>query len=89
VVVVAAAVAVYHLRVMRADAASRPPKHEEAARQVTAPAVPAVPAAPSGPTHGRRYVLTVDGATDDDVHQALAGLPPQASYQLTPDDEGS
>ena len=34
--------------------------------------------------HARRYTLVVTDATDDDVHQALSSLPPQASYQLTP-----
>jgi hypothetical protein len=29
----------------------------------------------------------VVGATEDDVHQALANLPPQASYHLTPSDQ--
>ncbi|HSP10002.1 MAG TPA: DUF5671 domain-containing protein [Candidatus Dormibacteraeota bacterium] len=92
VIVVAAAVAVYHWRVLRADAAARP------RRPATAPAAeapppphpsepgPAVVPAPvaTGAQHSRRYTLVVSDATDDDVHQALAALPPQASYRLTP-----
>ena len=37
----------------------------------------------------RRYVLAVTDATEDDVHQALANLPPQASYKLTPSEQGA
>jgi hypothetical protein len=29
-------------------------------------------------------VLSITDATEDDIHQALASLPPQASYKLTP-----
>lgn len=86
VIVVAAGVGFYHWRVLRADAAARPPKVAVAA----VPAAPSVPApAPAEPhvevvnSHSRRYTLVVTDATDDDVHQALAGLPPQASYKLT------
>jgi len=35
-------------------------------------------------SHARHYTLEVTDATDDDVHQALSDLPPQASYKLTP-----
>jgi hypothetical protein len=28
-------------------------------------------------------MLAITDATEDDVHQALANLPPQASYKLT------
>ena len=43
---------------------------------------PATEAEALGP-HARRYTLVVTDATDDDVHQALAMLPPQAGYHLT------
>ncbi|HEV2026934.1 MAG TPA: DUF5671 domain-containing protein [Candidatus Dormibacteraeota bacterium] len=96
VIIVAAAIGVYHWRVLRADAAARPPK--------VAIAVAVVPAAPIGVaatvpieihtpavvdprTH--RYVLSVTAATEDDVHQALANLPPMASYKLTPAEQGA
>jgi len=96
VVVVAAAVGFYHWRVLRADAAARPPRAAapapaEAVKQVasTATATP-MSAAADGEvldTHARRYTLVVHDASDDDVHQALASLPPQASYKLTPVEE--
>jgi hypothetical protein len=90
VLVVAAAVGFYHWRVLRADAAARPPK--AAAPSVAVVAVPATAKTPAtdeveveaATPHARRYTLVVTDATDDDVHQALADLPPQASYKLTP-----
>jgi len=94
VIVVAAAVGVYHWRVLRADAAARPPK----AAAAPVPVVPlvAVPTAsvPIHPTEigdpdARRYVLSVTDATEDDIHQALANLPPQASYKLTHAEQGA
>jgi len=88
---VAVIVGVYHWRVLRADAASRPAKHEvEAPPIATTPvlAVDSVITPTSVPTsHGKRYVLTVTDASDDDVHQALANLPPAASYRLIPESE--
>ncbi|HUZ85965.1 MAG TPA: DUF5671 domain-containing protein [Candidatus Baltobacterales bacterium] len=94
VIVVAAGVAVYHWRVLRADAAARPPR-PAIARGPEAPpplrtpeAGPALVAGPiaTGVRHSRHYTLVVSDATEDDVHQALAALPPQASYQLTPNE---
>jgi hypothetical protein len=92
VILVAAGVGAYHWRVLRADAAARPPKGV-----VAAPALVQVAAASEAVTrpqpvvdglgpHARRYTLVVSDATDDDVHQALTSLPPQASYRLTPSD---
>jgi hypothetical protein len=89
VIIVAAGVGVYHWRVLRADAAARP------ARTAAQPAVtrPVAVASESAPPpshaevlspHSRRYTLVVTDATDDDVHQALSSLPPQAGYKLTP-----
>ena len=95
VLVVAITVGVYHWRALRADAASRPAKHEVE----TAPAMVAVPAAvgsvaasnPTAPapatTPGKRYVLSVMDATEDDLHQALSNLPPASSYRLIPESE--
>jgi hypothetical protein len=88
VIVVAAAVGLYHWRVLRADAAARPPKIAQ--EQAPAPVAVATPAAVRvripevEDPQSRRYVLSVSDATEDDVHQALANLPPQASYKLTP-----
>jgi hypothetical protein len=75
--------------VLRADAAARPPKLIAVAP--IAPAPSAVPAAEPDlevvDAHARRYTLVVTDATEDDIHQALAELPPQASYKLTPTEE--
>jgi hypothetical protein len=93
VILVAGGVGFYHWRVLRADAAARPPKAAVSpAPQVETPAAVASGAAPMSATtptdmvgpHSRRYTLVVTDATEDDVHQALADLPPQASYKLTP-----
>ncbi len=93
VIVVAAAVGFYHWRILRADTAARPPKvPTHAAPEPAAVPVTAVPAATAAPAPGpevagpraRHYLLSVTDATEDDVHQALANLPPQASYKLTP-----
>jgi hypothetical protein len=92
VIVVAAAVGVYHWRVLRADAAARPPKIAAAlvAAAATPPAaVASVRPSPSANSHARRYVLAITDATEDDVHQALANLPPHASYRLTPAEQGA
>lgn len=93
VIVVAAAVGFYHWTVLRGDAAARPPKHAPepapaaavVAAAVAAAAPVAVAAAEVVDPGTRRYVLSVTDATEDDVHQALASLPPHASYKLTHD----
>ena len=83
IVLVAAGVGVYHWRVLRADAATRPPKAAPAPVGVAAPAAAdETPEAEVLGPHAHRYTLVVTDATDDDVHQALASLPPQASYRL-------
>jgi hypothetical protein len=93
VIVVATAVGVYHWRVLRADAAARPPKAAPTTPIATAvvetPAPAPVHPAEVVDTHARRYVLSVTDATEDDVHQALATLPPHASYKLTPSEQGA
>jgi hypothetical protein len=93
VLIVAAGVGFYHWRVLRADAAARPPK--PAAERATQPAVVAtatpvlVPAPELADPHTRRYLLSVTDATEDDVHQALSSLPPHAAYKLTPTEKGA
>jgi hypothetical protein len=84
-IVVAAGVGFYHWRVLRADSAARPPKHAVAApgAAVAHPPTPGPAETEVVSAHSRRYTLVVTDATDDDIHQALAGLPPQASYKLT------
>jgi hypothetical protein len=93
VIVVAAVIGIYHWRVLRADAAARP-SHKPAPAPALAKPAPVVAAPPasvrveeSPGRNGRRYVLVVTDATDDDVHQALSSLPPQASYKLTPTEQ--
>lgn len=87
VILVAAGAGFYHWRVLRADAAARPPKVAVEPAPVAAPVTVAAPvavaAAELSDPDTRRYVLTVTDATEDDVHQALATLPPHASYKLT------
>ena len=91
VIVVAAGVGFYHWRVLRADAAARPPKlAAEPAPAVAAAVVPVLISTPEvvdPNTH--RYVLSVTDATEDDVHQALSSLPPHAAYKLTPTDRSA
>jgi hypothetical protein len=88
VIIVAAAVGGYHWRVLRADAAARPPRvvvaAEPAAVATPAPMPLAIQTTEVADPNSRRYMLSVTDATEDDVHQALATLPPQASYKLTP-----
>jgi hypothetical protein len=98
VIIVAAGIGIYHWIVLRADTAARPPKPAtvtpkvEKATPVAVVATPAVtePAhasAESAAPHARRYTLVVTDATEDDIQQALASLPPQASYHLTPTEQ--
>jgi hypothetical protein len=92
VLVVAAGVGFYHWRVLRADSAARPPKAAQPAPAAVAvaAAAPVLVAAPeAADAHTRRYLLAVTDATEDDVHQALATLPPHAAYKLTPAEQGA
>jgi Domain of unknown function (DUF5671) len=91
VLVVAAGVGFYHWRVLRADAAARPPKAAaEPATAAVAAAEPVLIAAHEvADPHTRSYMLSVTDATDDDVHQALSSLPPHAAYKLTPTEKGA
>jgi Domain of unknown function (DUF5671) len=91
VLVVAAGVGFYHWRVLRTDAATRPPKPAAAATAdaVIAAAQIVVPPTEIADPNTRRYVLSVTDATEDDVHQALATLPPHAAYKLTSAEEGA
>jgi Domain of unknown function (DUF5671) len=87
VLVVAIMVGIYHWRVLRSDAAARPARHvaDVAPATAAAPVVAAstVASAPIATAQGKRFILSVENASEDDVHQALANLPPQASYKLT------
>ncbi|HKV86864.1 MAG TPA: DUF5671 domain-containing protein [Candidatus Dormibacteraeota bacterium] len=94
VIVVAAGVGIYHWRVLRGDAAARPPRtaptveapaptSRAAVAEPVPTAAPVVAGAPSPDAHAHQYMLVVSDATEDDIHQALATLPPHASYKLT------
>jgi hypothetical protein len=93
VLVVAAGIGLYHWRVLRADAAARPPKvavePAPAAAAVATPEAVPIHATELADSHSRLYVLSVTDATEDDLHQALASLPPQASYKLTLSEHGA
>jgi Domain of unknown function (DUF5671) len=102
VIIVAAVVGAYHWRVLRADAAARPtagralgaPETSKAAEPapvvaaIDAPVPLAIHATEPADPRSHRYVLSVTDATEDDVHQALATLPPHASYKLMPTQQG-
>ena len=96
VIVVGVGVAAYHWRVLRMDAAARPARPAPAPKPAVVAAAsaasaasasskdkPTQPAEVTGP-HAHRYTLVVTDASEDDVHQALSSLPPQAGYKLTP-----
>jgi hypothetical protein len=93
VIIVAAGVGFYHWRVLRADADARPPKVAAEMTPVAAAAAAPLPPMPAAAEavdpNTRRYVLSVTDATEDDIHQALANLPPQAAYKLTHADAGA
>ena len=89
VMLVAAGIGAYHWRVLRADAKARPAKFEPKVEVTTEHPPATEPPRATEPVltfdpHSRRYTLVVSDATEDDIHQALATLPPQASYRLTP-----
>ena len=101
VIVVAAVVGGYHWRVLRADARARPAtgraqdalETTQAAKPapivaVAAPVSPAIHATEPAGERAHRYLLSVTDATEDDVHQALATLPPHAGYKLMSTEEG-
>ena len=89
IVLVAAGVATYHWRVLRADSAARPhrPAAQPTATTVVAPKPPESATVGANADvlipPGHRYTLVVTDATEDDIHQALSNLPPQAGYHLT------
>jgi hypothetical protein len=72
VILVAAAIGLYHWRVLRSDGAARP-------------AVASVSAVPS-PVHaggqGGDMVVTITGATEQQVRQVLSHLPEGANYTI-------
>lgn len=93
VLVVAATVGLYHWRVLRADVAARASKSAAEPAPVTAAVAAATPSvihAHEVADHGTHlYVLSVTDATEDDVRQALAGLPRHAAYKLALYEQGA
>ena len=91
IILVALGVGIYHFIVLRADNAARPVRAAPASKPKPMPAAASAPTSSTEPVHAaeqlgphaRRYTLVVNDATDDDVHTALANLPPHASYKLS------
>ena len=72
VILVAAAIGLYHWRVLRSDSAARP-------------AVASVPGVPSPVPRGGQgggMVVTISGATEEQIRQALSKLPEGANYTI-------
>ena len=86
VILVAAAIGLYHWRVLRADSAARPaitpiaavpsPVSGEGARQIPSPVY--------GGGQGGGVVITITGATQEQIRQALSKLPDGADYTIRP-----
>jgi hypothetical protein len=71
VVLVAAAIGLYHWRVLRSDAAARP-----------APSPAAIPSPLAGQGQRGGMVVTITGATEQQVRQALSKLPDGTNYTI-------
>jgi hypothetical protein len=72
VILVAAAIGLYHWRVLRSDSAARP---------AVAP-LPGVPSPVPGGGQGGGMVVTIMGATEEQIRQALSKLPEGANYTI-------
>jgi hypothetical protein len=72
VVLVAAAIGLYHWRVLRSDSAARP----------AIASLPGVPSPAHGGGPGGGMVVTITGATEQQVRQALSRLPDGANYTI-------
>jgi hypothetical protein len=73
VILVAAAIGLYHWRVLRSDAAARP-------AGVSSPAGVRSPASTGGQDEGT--LVTITGATEQQIRQALSTLPEGANYTI-------
>jgi len=72
VILVATAIGIYHWRVLRSDSAARPATSLEAA----------TPSPVYGGEQGGGVVLTITGATEEEIRRALADLPKNASFTI-------
>ena len=73
VTLVAAAIGLYHWRVLRSDGAARP-----------APLAAVTPSPVYGGGQGGSLVVTITGATEQQIRQALSKLPDGANYNIKP-----
>jgi hypothetical protein len=78
VILVAAAIGLYHWRVLRSDSAARP------AIQIPAPLAEESdkPSPLAGEGRGGGYIITITGATEQEIRQALADLPDGSSFTI-------
>jgi len=72
VILVAAAIGLYHWRVLRSDSAARP----------AIASVLGVPSPVHGGGQGAGMVVTITGATEEQIRQALSKLPDGANYTI-------
>jgi hypothetical protein len=78
VILVAAAIGFYHWRVLRADSAARP-----AASPAGIPLPTGIPSPVyGGAGQGGGLVITITGATEQQIRQALSKLPDGANYTI-------
>jgi hypothetical protein len=79
VILVAAAIGLYHWRVLRADSAARP-----AASPAGIPLPAGIPSPVYARGQGGSLVITITGATEQQIRQALSKLPDGAKYTIQP-----
>jgi hypothetical protein len=79
VILVAAAIGLYHWRVLRADSAARP-----APSPSGIPFLEGIPSPLAGEGQGGGLTITITGATQEQIKQALSKLPDGANYTIRP-----
>jgi hypothetical protein len=77
VILVAAAIGFYHWRVLRSDGAARP-----AASPAGIPLPAGIPSPLAGEGQGGGLIITITGATEQQIRQALSNLPDGANYTI-------
>jgi hypothetical protein len=76
VILVAAAIGLYHRRALRSDSAARP------AVPASVTPSPLTPSPLAGEGRGGGLTITIKGATEEQIRRALADLPDGASYTI-------